>query len=100
MLEERLSQRLNEVEARFADLERRLSDPAVSSDPDRLKTLGKEHADLRPIVVGLHAYRDTEGDLEAAREMLKDSKDADASSERLRLTPLSWPRILPSHRST
>jgi peptide chain release factor 1 len=79
MLEQRLSQRLNEVEARFAELERRLSDPAVSSDPEQLRTLGKEHSDLRPVVEGYRAYRSVEGDVEAAREMLKDSKDADAT---------------------
>src|SRR5438874_13031068 len=80
MLEERLSQRLNEVEARYDELERRLSDPAVSSDLEQLRTLGKEHADLRQVVEGFRAYRGMEGDVEAAREMLKDSKDADASS--------------------
>src|SRR5437763_8386235 len=79
MLEERLSQRLNEVEARYDELERRLSDPAVSSDLEQLRTLGKEHADLRQVVEGYRAYRGMEGDVEAAREMLKDSKDADAS---------------------
>ena len=79
MLEERLSQRLNEVAARYEELERRLSDPAVSSDREQLRTLGKEHSDLRPVVEGFRAYRSVEGDVEAAREMLKDSKDADAT---------------------
>src|SRR5579864_481687 len=79
MLEQRLSQRLNEVEARYAELERRLSDPAVSSDREQLRTLGKEHSDLRPVVEGYRAYRSVEGDVEAAREMLKDSRDADAT---------------------
>jgi len=79
MLEERLSQRLKEVEARFDELERRLSDPAVSSDLDQLRTLSKELSDLRPIVEGLRSYRSLEGDLGAAREMLKDSKDTDAT---------------------
>jgi len=79
MLEQRLSQRLNEVEARYAELERRLSDPAVSSDPEQLRTLGKEHSDLRPVVEGYRTYRSVEGDMEAAREMLKDSRDSDAT---------------------
>ncbi|MGZ4128444.1 MAG: peptide chain release factor 1 [Actinomycetota bacterium] len=79
MLEERLSQRLNEVEARFNDLERRLSDPAVSSNPEQLRVLGKEHADLRTVVEGFRKYRVLHSDLEAAREMLQESKDADAT---------------------
>ena len=79
MLEKQLSQRLTEVEARFDELERRLADPAVSSDLDQLRTLGKEHADLRPIVDGFRRYRELEGDVGAAREMLKDSQDSDAT---------------------
>src|SRR6266568_1941954 len=79
MLEERLSQRLQAVEARFEELERRLSDTAVSSDPEQLRTLGKEHADLRSVVQGFRSYRELEGDLGAAREMLRDSNDSDNS---------------------
>src|SRR5690349_18050819 len=88
MLEERLSQRLQEVEARFDELEQRLADPAVSSDPEQLRTLGKEHADLRPVIEGFRRYRDLEGDIGAAREMLKESHDADASFLRDEITDL------------
>jgi peptide chain release factor 1 len=79
MLEERLSQRLKAVEARFNELEQRLSDPAVSSDLEQLRTLGKEHSDLRSVVEGFRSYRELEGDLGAAREMLRDSNEADSS---------------------
>jgi peptide chain release factor 1 len=78
MLDERLSERLIEIETRFQELEQRLSDPAVASDPTNLRTLGKEHADLRPIVQDFNAYRGAEQDLVAAREMLRESRDADA----------------------
>ena len=50
-------QRLKDMEVRFEEIERRLGDPALASKPDELKTLGKEHAELRPIVEDWRAYR-------------------------------------------
>jgi peptide chain release factor 1 len=86
MLEERLSQRLREVEARFKELETKLSDPAVSSDPAQLRTLGKEHSDLRDVVDAYHGYLAAEADAEAARDMLKGAPDADAAFLRDEIT--------------
>ena len=63
MLEDRLSQRLRDVEARFDELERMLASPEVSRDPAALRTLGKEHSDLRPIVEMFARYRESEADL-------------------------------------
>ena len=78
MLDDRLSQRLEEVRARFSELEAALGDPAVASDPSKLRELGKEHSDLSPIVDTYRRYRSSEGDLAAAREMLT---SADASDQ-------------------
>jgi peptide chain release factor 1 len=50
--------------------------------------LGKEHADLRPVVDGFRRYRDLDGDIGAAREMLKESGDSDASFLRDEITQL------------
>jgi len=88
MLDDQLSQRLTQVEARFDELERRLADPAVSSDPEQLRTLGKEHADLRLVVEGFRRYRDLDGDVQAAREMMKESGESDASFLRDEITQL------------
>jgi peptide chain release factor 1 len=82
MLDERLSARLNEVRARFEELERLLADPAVASDPSQLRTLGKEHSVLLPIMQSLRAYTSATDDIEAAREMLKEASEPDASSLR------------------
>ena len=78
MLDERLSARLDQVRSRFDELERRLADPAVVSDPSQLQALGKEHAELRPIIEGLDAYRRAAGDRDAAREMLREASGDDA----------------------
>ena len=62
--------RLNEMEARFDEVERLLGDPALASRPDDLKSLGKEHSELRPTVEAWRRYRQAADDLEQAKEML------------------------------
>jgi peptide chain release factor 1 len=47
-LDPRVEQRLHEVTARFAGVETNLADPALSRDPDRIRRLGQERAELEP----------------------------------------------------
>ncbi|MDQ3878401.1 MAG: peptide chain release factor 1 [Actinomycetota bacterium] len=65
--------RLKEMEARFEDVERALSDPAAASDTDRLRALGKEHSDLKPVVEAWRGYRRAADDLQEAKSMLSGS---------------------------
>lgn len=71
--------RLKEMEVRFEQVELELADPSVAARPDRLKSLGKEHSDLRPTVEKWRAYQRAEEDLTQARAMLKGS-DVDERS--------------------
>jgi peptide chain release factor 1 len=66
--------KLKEIEARFEEIERSLSDPAVAARPDELKKLGKEHSELREIVDMWRSYRSAASDLEEAKAMLGGSK--------------------------
>jgi peptide chain release factor 1 len=77
--EKSMLDRLDALERRFAELERQLADPAVASDPARLRALGKEHAELAPIVTRVREHRRAADDLAAAREMLRGSAGADAA---------------------
>lgn len=67
--------KLADIEARFNEVERLLADPSVASDPSRLRELGKEHADLQPIVTAYRDYRSSADDLATAKEMLRESAD-------------------------
>ncbi len=62
--------RLKEIEVRFEEVERQLA----AATRHELKALGKEHADLRPIVEDWRAYRRAESDVEEARSMLTDAR--------------------------
>ena len=52
-----------------ARLERAMGDPAVASDPDRSRELGKRYAALGPTVAAHRAWVSARGDLQAAREL-------------------------------
>ncbi|MGH2725713.1 MAG: peptide chain release factor 1 [Actinomycetota bacterium] len=71
--------KLADIERRFEEIERQLSDASVASDQNRLRDLGKEHAELAPIVNAYREHSRVSGDREAAREMLKGSSGSDAT---------------------
>ena len=63
--------KLEEVEKRFDDLERKLQDPSISAGD--IRTFSKEHADLRELVDAYRTYKRGHQDLEASKELLGDS---------------------------
>ena len=56
--------------ARYDELNRLLADPAVASDPSKLRAYGQELSDLEELVQKYRRYRETEAELAGAREML------------------------------
>ena len=71
-LDARLEQRLVEAERRFALLDQQLTDPSVLRDHDKLRELGRERSTLEPVVRTAEELRRLAGDLEQAREVLRD----------------------------
>ena len=75
--------RLEELAAEYAALERDLSDPAVHADQDRARTLGRRYGQLGPIV---HAYREWQhvsADEEAAHELAGEDASFAAEADQL-----------------
>jgi peptide chain release factor 1 len=60
---------LDDLISEYADIEQALADPAVHADQQKARTLGKRYAHLRPIVETLRDLRQTDEDLETAREL-------------------------------
>ena len=60
-----------------------MAEPEVASDPDKMRKLGRRHAELGVIVSAYTAYKQTKDDLEAAKEMA--SEDPDFAEEAKRL---------------
>jgi peptide chain release factor 1 len=73
-------EKLDQLEARYRDLEAQLADPEVHSDGQRYTSLAKQHAELGELVASYRAWRETGDDLEAAREMVQEA-DADERAQ-------------------
>ncbi|KGN39326.1 peptide chain release factor 1 [Knoellia subterranea] len=62
-----------------AELELQMADPAVASDPDRLREINKRYAALGPTVTAYAAWKSATDDLDAARELA--AEDATFATE-------------------
>jgi len=75
--------RLDELAAEYAALERDLADPAVHADPDRARTLGRRYGELGPVV---HAYREWQrvrADEDTAQELAAEDASFAEEAEQL-----------------
>ncbi|MGB2958724.1 MAG: peptide chain release factor 1 [Bacteroidota bacterium] len=73
-------ERLEQVKARYDEVTDLLGDPAVVSDQERLKQLGKEHSELTPLVRAYETYRAAREELDGLREITETSGDPDLKS--------------------
>jgi peptide chain release factor 1 len=69
--------KLEAVAARVPELERLLSDPAVTANPREMQRVGRELAELRPVAEAHARYRRIERELEENRTMLESETDPD-----------------------
>jgi peptide chain release factor 1 len=65
-------ERIREIEARVASLERRLADPATAQKQGELARVGKELSDLRPVLEAGEQYRKTKQAIADNQEMARD----------------------------
>ncbi|MBF0480811.1 MAG: peptide chain release factor 1 [Desulfovibrionaceae bacterium] len=64
--------KLEDIERRYLDLEKDLSDPAVLGDQERYKKITKAHADLGQVVTVFRRYKQIARDLEDNKELAND----------------------------
>src|SRR4249919_2181127 len=72
-----IEQLVEQIQARFADLEAQMSDPAVIGDRERYAEVGREYRDLGPARELAVEYATLKDDLEGARELLEEGEDED-----------------------
>jgi len=65
-------ERIKNIQERFAEVELSLSNPEISKQLDKMETLGREHAALRPIIDLGKRYKTTFEDLDDAQQMVKE----------------------------
>jgi len=66
---------VEQIEARFAELEEQMADPAVISDRQRYAEVGREYRELEPARRLAGEYRMLKDDLEGALELLAEDGD-------------------------
>ncbi|HYK97105.1 MAG TPA: peptide chain release factor 1 [Candidatus Acidoferrales bacterium] len=71
-----LRRRLSQIEERYDELGRLMSDPATTSDPNRIREVGQELASLEDVVDTVRQMRAAEGRVKEAQELVE-SDDED-----------------------
>ena len=67
-----LQERLEQLKRRLVEIDAEMADPAVAADPKRLRALGRERAELEPVVNAWEAWQATAQQIAEARELLRD----------------------------
>ncbi|MBF0486303.1 MAG: peptide chain release factor 1 [Candidatus Omnitrophica bacterium] len=75
MLKESNLKKAEDASKRFSELQDKLADPRVISDPDAYQKSAKEFADLKPLVEDFESYKKVCGELEDVAHMLTQEKD-------------------------
>jgi len=70
-----INEKLDELEKKYQELELKLSDPGVISNPAELQRLAKEHSDLSKIVEKYRQYKETLKRLEEAMSLFNEEDE-------------------------
>ena len=71
-----MGDKLEKIIAAYEELERKMMDPAVMSDPKEYTRIAKEHSSQAELVAKARAYLQAKEDIETAKEMLHETSDA------------------------
>jgi peptide chain release factor 1 len=72
-----LIRKLDEMQARYVELQAQLNDPAIGSNPQKMISASKESGQLGPLIARYREYIAAVKDLEANRELAGNTADAD-----------------------
>ena len=82
-----MRQELEKIEEKFRQLTRSLADPALASEPQKIRQIAKQRADLEPVVKKFEQYKKVLQDIEGSEDILSDPK-ADRDLKELAETEL------------
>jgi peptide chain release factor 1 len=75
--------KLDQIAERFEEITALMADPDIQSNQNQFRDLGREYAQLEPVVLAFREYTTAEGDIETAREMMADPEMAELAKEEL-----------------
>jgi len=68
-----MRQELENIEEKYHQLTESLSDPALVSDPQKIRKISKQRAELEPVVKKFEVYKKVLNDIKDSEEILSDS---------------------------
>ncbi|HKS83114.1 MAG TPA: peptide chain release factor 1 [Candidatus Acidoferrales bacterium] len=77
MANEKLFEKLDQIESRYEEMTQQLSSPEVHADSGRYQKLAKTHAELSEIVAKYREWKQIENGLQGAKQLLAESDDAE-----------------------
>ena len=69
-----VAKKLDEIDAKYAELESRLNDPAINIDSTKVIAISKEQGKLRAVVTKYRSYKKLVSDIEQTATIVKDEK--------------------------
>ncbi len=85
--------KLREIAQNFENLEQRMAQPEVYSDPAAYAKLAREQKELAPLVEAYRAYEKNRQDAEAARELMSDPDFKELAQEELEQAKAEMERL-------
>ena len=76
-------ERLEEIEKKYNEIKKDLTNPEVMSDFNKIRTLSKEASDLEETVVKYNEYKKVLNDIEDAKTLMKDDELKEIATEEL-----------------
>ncbi len=73
-------EKLAALKEKYQALEQKMAEPEVIADPQEMRKVAKEHADLAPVVSAYQRYLDLEADLQVAKELLQEKPSAEEAT--------------------
>ena len=89
--------KVNEIKARYQELEKQLQDPAVINDPQKLKTVAKEHGELKEITAKIEELEKVERQIKENEGLIKGGEEelktvAEEEISHLLKQKKNWPK--------
>ena len=72
-----MGDKLEKIIAAYEELEKKMMDPAIASDPKEYARIAKEHASQAELVAKAKEYLQAREDIDTAKEMLHEASDAE-----------------------
>jgi peptide chain release factor 1 len=82
-MKDSLRQQFERLDLRLGELVATLADPQLSADPQRLRALSREHAEVSGLVQRFRRFQQREGDLRGAQTMLDDPDMAELAQQEI-----------------